>query len=407
MFDRRWLLRLGLAVVAVFVATYPAAAGVLDLSWTAPTTNSDATALTDLSFYRVYYSTSATPCQGPTFAQVASTTTTPPPNLTVLARLTNLTTGSTYNIVVTAIDSGGAESACSAPISGVAQVDFAVTPTGTVNFGNVNVGSSATQTFTVQGTRTTGIVTGAASVPAPFSIASGSPFTLSGTGTATVTVRFSPTTAAVASTNVSFTADGDTVPRLVTGTGASATSLLTVTRTGSGTVTSNPGGVSCGTTCSFSFTTGSPVSLAAAPAAGSVFTGWGGACSGAGACAVTMNAAQAVIATFSPSSTFTDNPLVAPTTLVKATHITELRTAIVAAQTRNGVAASGWTDTVLIPGTTRIKAVHITELRTAVNLVYTKLGRPLPTYTDSIVAGQPVVKAIHVQELRVAVSALP
>src|SRR6059036_647890 len=80
MFDRRWLLGFGLAVVAVLAATNPATAGVLDASWMAPTTNTDGTALTDLVAYRVYYSTSGTPCPGSTFAQIASSTTTPPPN---------------------------------------------------------------------------------------------------------------------------------------------------------------------------------------------------------------------------------------------------------------------------------------------------------------------------------------
>ena len=55
-----------------------------------------------------------------------------------------------------------------------------------------------------------------------------------------------------------------------------------------------------------------------------------------------------------------------------------------------------------------VKAVHITELRTALDAVYTKLGRALPAYTDpTIVPGQTVSKAAHVQELRTAVNALP
>ncbi|HRD50367.1 MAG TPA: hypothetical protein PL166_12335 [Candidatus Contendobacter sp.] len=38
--------------------------------------------------------------------------------------------------------------------------------------------------------------------------------------------------------------------------------------------------------------------LTATPASGSTFVGWSGACSGVGACVVTMNAAQNVTATF-------------------------------------------------------------------------------------------------------------
>jgi len=493
MFEWRWLLGLGLALVAVFGATNPASAGVLDASWTAPTTNSDGSALTDLGSYRVYYSTSATPCPGATFFTVASATSTPPSSQTVSFRLTGLATGATYNVSVTAVDTGGSESSCSSVASAVAQVDIGVTPTGTTAFGNVNVGSFATQTFTVQSTRS-GTITGTASVPAPFSIVSGSPFTLVGTGaTATVTVRFAPISAVLSSTNVSFTADGDTMSRLVTGSGVSTGSTLTVSKAGagsgtvtsspagiscgatcsasftpgtvvtltaapgagstftgwsgggctgtgtcsvtmnaatavtatfiqssfaltvtksgagSGTVTSSPAGISCGATCSASFTSGTAVTLTAAPAAGSTFTGWSGSCTGTGACSVTMSAAQAVTATFAISSiSFTDSPLVARSTVVKAVHITELRTAINAARTRNGLAASTWTDPTLTARSTTLKAVHITELRTALNQVYTRLGRALPTYTDpTLVAGQTTSKAAHVQELRNAVNAVP
>jgi hypothetical protein len=40
------------------------------------------------------------------------------------------------------------------------------------------------------------------------------------------------------------------------------------------------------------------VTLTAAAASGSTFTGWSGACTGTGACSVTMSAAQSVTATF-------------------------------------------------------------------------------------------------------------
>jgi hypothetical protein len=63
-------------------------------------------------------------------------------------------------------------------------------------------------------------------------------------------------------------------------------------------VTSSPTGISCGATCSASFASGTAVTLTAAAASGSTFTGWSGACSGTGACTVTMSAAQSVTATF-------------------------------------------------------------------------------------------------------------
>jgi hypothetical protein len=68
--------------------------------------------------------------------------------------------------------------------------------------------------------------------------------------------------------------------------------------TGSGTVTSSPAGIACGTDCSESYPAGTSVTLTASPAAGSSFTGWGGDCSGAGACTVTMDFDRSVSATF-------------------------------------------------------------------------------------------------------------
>ncbi len=70
--------------------------------------------------------------------------------------------------------------------------------------------------------------------------------------------------------------------------------------TGSGRVTSNPPAtIDCTATCSASLDAGSSVTLTAAPAAGSEFIGWSGACSGTGMCTISMDAAKAVTARFS------------------------------------------------------------------------------------------------------------
>jgi len=75
---------------------------------------------------------------------------------------------------------------------------------------------------------------------------------------------------------------------------------LTVTKSGSGsgTVASSPAGISCGTACSASYTSGTSVTLTATPASGSTFAGWSGACSGTGTCTLAMTAARSVTATF-------------------------------------------------------------------------------------------------------------
>jgi len=69
--------------------------------------------------------------------------------------------------------------------------------------------------------------------------------------------------------------------------------------TGGGTVTTTPGGINCGSTCSASYAGGSTVTLTATPDSVSDFSGWsGGVCSGTGTCVVTMDAARSVSATF-------------------------------------------------------------------------------------------------------------
>ena len=75
---------------------------------------------------------------------------------------------------------------------------------------------------------------------------------------------------------------------------------LTVTRPGNGAggVTSTPAGIDCGTTCEANFPYGTAVTLTPGASTGSSFTGWTGACSGSGACSVTMDQARTVGATF-------------------------------------------------------------------------------------------------------------
>jgi uncharacterized delta-60 repeat protein len=73
---------------------------------------------------------------------------------------------------------------------------------------------------------------------------------------------------------------------------------LTLRKVGSGTVSSSPAGISCGSTCAHVFTHGTAVTLTAVASARSRFAGWSGACSGTGTCTLTMSAARSVTATF-------------------------------------------------------------------------------------------------------------
>lgn len=108
----------------------------------------------------------------------------------------------------------------------------------------------------------------------------------SGTGTCTVTLSAATSVTATFNSTASF--------------------ALTVVPAGngSGTVTSAPSGIACGATCTYSFGSGTSVTLSAAPSGASTFTGWsGGGCSGTGTCTVTLGADISVTATFDPAPT--------------------------------------------------------------------------------------------------------
>jgi phospholipase C len=79
-----------------------------------------------------------------------------------------------------------------------------------------------------------------------------------------------------------------------------ATLMVTVAGTGTGTVSSNPAGISCPQMCSASFAAGTQVALTESPGPNSTFAGWsGGGCSGTNnVCAVALSASQQVTATF-------------------------------------------------------------------------------------------------------------
>ena len=86
--------------------------------------------------------------------------------------------------------------------------------------------------------------------------------------------------------------------------------VLTVAKngTGTGTVTSSPAGITCGTDCTEPYNVGQSVALTAVAGANSAFAGWsGGGCTGTGTCTVTMAAATTVTATFNLTMVTTIN----------------------------------------------------------------------------------------------------
>ena len=79
--------------------------------------------------------------------------------------------------------------------------------------------------------------------------------------------------------------------------------LSTATGGASGSVTSAPAGVDCGSTCAHSFGEGETVTLSPHPAPHSRFLGWGGCDSAAGErCTVTLGTDKTVVAAFGPGA---------------------------------------------------------------------------------------------------------
>jgi hypothetical protein len=148
--------------------------------------------------------------------------------------------------------------------------------TGTVTSGpaGITCGAACTASYTV-GTTVTRTAT-----PGALSTFTGWSGACSGTGSCAVTMDMAK------SVTATFLAP--------------ATLTVSKAGTGTGTVTSNPAGINCGGTCSALYNGGSTVTLTAAAGTGSLFLGWGGACSGTAACLLTLDASKTATATFSP-----------------------------------------------------------------------------------------------------------
>ncbi len=79
---------------------------------------------------------------------------------------------------------------------------------------------------------------------------------------------------------------------------------LSVSPSGNGTVTSTDGFINCPGTCSYTYSSGTRVTLDATPGQGWVFGGWNGACAGTGPCTLTMTQSLSVGAMFSQALQF-------------------------------------------------------------------------------------------------------
>jgi hypothetical protein len=105
--------------------------------------------------------------------------------------------------------------------------------------------------------------------------------------------------------------------------------------------------------------------------------------------------------------TFTDDPLLAGSTHVKAVHIAELHQAINTLRAGHALPAVAWSDAPVTVTATVVRAVHLTEARTVLGEAYAAAHRTLPTYTRTVVTARTSdIMALDVAELRAAVRAI-
>jgi hypothetical protein len=241
-----------------------------------------------------------------------------PPDTTITSQPPPRTNSTCATFAFTASEPGctfqcqldsGAWAACSSPATYCNLADgghtFSVRATDPAG----NVGLPATASWTVD---TVPPVTNAS--PAGGTYTSAQTVTLTANETATIyytldgstpttmsPVYTGPLTISANTTLQYFAMDLAGNPEGVNARTYSFTYSLTVTvgGAGGGKVTILPPGMEMtGGSISMPFTSGTQVELTATSVAGSIFSGWGGACSGMAGCSVTMNAAKSVTASF-------------------------------------------------------------------------------------------------------------
>lgn len=216
------------------------ALSAVTLTWTTPTTNTDGTPLTDLAGYKVYYGTATGNYSA--VLNVGNTT---------VAALTLPQCGVTTYFAATAYDLGGIESSYS---NEVAKSDPCNPPSCAYTYsGWGECQSNGTQTRSL----ISALPIGCTGTPLP------------------------------------LTQSCTYVPQSY---------MMTVQQPSGGAVAGS--GINCGSgssLCSAYYSKGTVVTLSATPAAGWSFAGWSGACTGTGACSMTMNANASVSASFKAS----------------------------------------------------------------------------------------------------------
>jgi hypothetical protein len=129
-----------------------------------------------------------------------------------------------FSNVVTFTSNGG-NSTNAVTGSGVAAAQLAVSPPS-LTFGTLTVGANAQLSFTITNTGGVTLSNGVATVPSgPFTVLSGTPFSLPAFGTTNLTIRFAPTSSGNFSNAVVITTSGGNSTNAVTGSAVAPAQL--------------------------------------------------------------------------------------------------------------------------------------------------------------------------------------
>src|SRR5262245_15592988 len=93
------------------------------------------------------------------------------------------------------------------------------------------------------------------------------------------------------SSNNTSSGGGTTPPPAAPPPTTTSSFTVTVEKLGDGTgsITSTPVGINCGTDCTEIYASGTSLTLVASPESGATFSGWTGACSGTANCVLSIN----------------------------------------------------------------------------------------------------------------------
>ena len=118
--------------------------------------------------------------------------------------------------------------------------------------------------------------------------------------------------------------------------------------------------------------------------------------------------AQARAPTVTAVTPFTDDPLQAGVTAVKAQHVIELRQAVDNVRSVAALPAATWTDDTLAVDSTLVRVAHVVELRARLDEALAALGYTPAPYTDpALSSGATAIRAVHIQEIRDRLKRLP